>query len=242
VSYLINELEKDYCEAQDQGYEFHFIWLLVLISFVTWKMPEGATFLEIEPLESLAARFAILWYTNDMSKKWHSNSLFHAYYQQLKVSIEAFSCMTPCTLHHYRPIAKFDVDRHFIYITVHRDESKEELQSYYKLTTEDMEQIMKEWSEEFVVPVANAELSDTDIIGSPLVTQVEHVGQSSGTKKKKKKEEFHNIETDEEDNASEENGFGLLGGRDKENGQGGGDEGENQGEGEATSSKYPLLK
>jgi hypothetical protein len=68
VSYLINELEKDCREAQDQGYEFHFSWLLVLITFVAWKMPEGATFPEIEPSEPLATRFSTLWYTNDMSK------------------------------------------------------------------------------------------------------------------------------------------------------------------------------
>jgi hypothetical protein len=81
ASYLINELEK-YCrEAQDQEYKFHFIWLLMLIAFITWKMPEGATFSKIEPLESLAARFSTLWYTNDMSKKWKSNVVFHAYYQ-----------------------------------------------------------------------------------------------------------------------------------------------------------------
>jgi hypothetical protein len=72
---------------------------------------------------------------------------------------------------------------------VHRDESKEELQSYYKLTDEYMEHIMKEWPEELFVPVTDEELSDIDIIGSPLVTWVEHVRQSSGTKKKKKNEE-----------------------------------------------------
>jgi hypothetical protein len=38
VSYLVNELEKDCREAQDQGYEFHFSWLLILIAFVAWKM------------------------------------------------------------------------------------------------------------------------------------------------------------------------------------------------------------
>jgi hypothetical protein len=61
--------------------------------------------------------------------------------------------MTPNTLHTYRPLAKFHTDRHFIYITVHRDESKEELQSYYKLIDEDMEEITKEWPAEFLVPV-----------------------------------------------------------------------------------------
>jgi hypothetical protein len=38
---------------------------------------------------------------------------------------------------------KFHVDRHFIYITTHRDEIKEELQYYYKLTDEDMAEITK---------------------------------------------------------------------------------------------------
>jgi hypothetical protein len=56
VSYLINELEK-YCrEAQDQGYEFHFSWLLVLIAFVIWKIPEGATFLELNHQKLLATK------------------------------------------------------------------------------------------------------------------------------------------------------------------------------------------
>jgi hypothetical protein len=46
--------------VQDQGYEFHFNWLLVLIAFVAWKMSEEAAFLEVEPFEPLAARFSTL--------------------------------------------------------------------------------------------------------------------------------------------------------------------------------------
>jgi hypothetical protein len=57
---------------------------------------------------------------------------------------------------------KFRVDPHFIYITTHRYENQEELQSYYKLTDEDMEHITKEWSKEFLVLVTDAELSNTD--------------------------------------------------------------------------------
>jgi hypothetical protein len=91
ANYLVNELEKDCHEAQDLGYEFHYNWLIILIAFVTWKMPEGATFPEIEPLEPLAARFSTLWYTNEMTKQWKSNVVFHGYYQQLKVTIESFS-------------------------------------------------------------------------------------------------------------------------------------------------------
>jgi hypothetical protein len=41
---------------------------------------------------------------------------------------------------------KFSVDHHFIYITVRGDEHKQQLQSYYKLTEDDLEEITKEWS------------------------------------------------------------------------------------------------
>jgi hypothetical protein len=68
AKYLVNQLELNYREAQDQGYEFHFSWLLILIAFTTWKMPEGATFLDIEPFEPLAAKFTTLWYSSDMEK------------------------------------------------------------------------------------------------------------------------------------------------------------------------------
>jgi hypothetical protein len=56
------------------------------------------------------------------------------------------------------------------------DESNEDMQSYYKLTKEDMEEITKEWPIEFLVLVEDVELFDPDIIGIPLVTQVEHDG------------------------------------------------------------------
>jgi transcription initiation factor IIE alpha subunit len=54
--------------------------------------------------------------------------------------------MTLNTLHQYRLLVKFHTEKHFIYIITRRDESKEEMQSYYKLTDEDMEEITKEWT------------------------------------------------------------------------------------------------
>jgi hypothetical protein len=101
AKYLVNQLELDCREAQDQDYEFHFSWLLILIAFVSWEMPEGATFLDIEPCEPLAMKFATLWYSSDMNKQWQSNVVFHTYYLQLKRSIEVEPCMTPNTLQRF---------------------------------------------------------------------------------------------------------------------------------------------
>jgi hypothetical protein len=57
---------------------------------------------------------------------------------------------------------KFNVDRHFIYITTREDEHKEQLQSYYKLTEEDLEEITKEWSVDLLIPTNPADISDLD--------------------------------------------------------------------------------
>jgi hypothetical protein len=107
-------------------------------------MPEGATFLDIEPFEPLAAKFSTLWYSSDMNKQWQSNSMFHTYYNQLKVAIQSAPRITPNTLHHFRPLMKFNADRHFIYIIARGDEHKEQFLSYYKMTEEDLEEITKE--------------------------------------------------------------------------------------------------
>jgi hypothetical protein len=125
-------------------------------------MPEGATFPDIEPFEPLAMKFSTLWYSSDMNKQWQSNVIFHTYYNQLKVAIQAMPRITLNTLHRFRPLMKFSVDRHFIYITVRADEHKQQLQSYYKLMEDDLEEITKEWSVDLLVPVDPAEMSDVD--------------------------------------------------------------------------------
>jgi hypothetical protein len=93
--------------------------------------------------------------------------------------------ITPNTLHRFRPLMKFSVDHHFIYITVCADEHKQQLQSYYKLTEDDLEEITKEWSTNLFVPVDPAEMSDVD---SP-----ETVPDTTGPRKIKKTEEVHDL-------------------------------------------------
>jgi hypothetical protein len=111
--------------------------------------------------------------------------VFHTYYLQLKRALESFPRTTLNTLHRFRTLVRFCIDRHFIYITARGYEHKEELQSYYKLTEEDMEEITKEWIAEFLVPIEQTKLSDPDLIGSPVVTQEEYDGPRNSRKKKK---------------------------------------------------------
>jgi hypothetical protein len=58
---------------------------------------------------------------------------------------------------------KFSTDRHFIYITACGDEHKQQLQSYYKLTEDDLEEITKEWSADLLVAADLVDMSDEEI-------------------------------------------------------------------------------
>jgi hypothetical protein len=114
--------------------------------------------------------------------------------------------MTSNTLHRFRPFVKFmQIDILFISLA-RADENKEEIQYYYKLTEEDMEEITKEWPAKFLIPVDQAELSDPDLIGSPVVTREEYDAPSSSRRKKKE-------EVQELNNASEETSSDSPGGR-----------------------------
>jgi hypothetical protein len=121
-----------------------------------------------------------------MNKQWQSNVIFHTYYNQLKVAIQSEPRMTPNTLHRFRPLMKFSVDCHFIYITARTDGHKQQLQSYYKLTEEDLEEITKEWSVDLLIPANPVEMSDVD---SPEAAQ-----DTPGPSKTKKPEEVQDVD------------------------------------------------
>jgi hypothetical protein len=99
--------------------------------------------------------------------------------------------LTPNTLHRFRPLIKFSVDYHFTYITACVDEHKQQLQSYYKLTEEDLEQITKEWSMDLLVPVDPTEISDVEIPEAILDTPI-----SIKTKMDDEVQDIHSTSTD----------------------------------------------
>jgi hypothetical protein len=155
--------------------------------FIAWEMPEGETFPELETSKTLATKFTSLWYSSDMGKQWQSRVMFHTYYLQLKRDIEVVPHIMLNTLHKFRPFVKFHADINFIYIIAHRDKHKEVIQSYYKLTEEDLEEITKEWHADLLILVDPTELSDPKLIGILVITREEH--DTPGTSRRKKIEE-----------------------------------------------------
>ena len=67
---------------------------------------------------------------------------------------------------------KFSANCHFIYIIAQDDEHKEQLQSYYKLIEEDLEEITKDWSVDLLILVDPMEISDIDSLENAQDTPV----------------------------------------------------------------------
>jgi hypothetical protein len=196
AKYLVNQLEIDYREAQDQGHEFHFSWLLILIAFVAWELLEGATFPDFDPFEPLVVKFSTLWYSMDMSKQWKSNAIFHKYYNQLKTAIGGEPRIALNTLQRFWPLIKFSVDHHFIYLTPRTDEHQEQLQFYYKLTEEDLEEITKEWSADLLVLANPTDISNIDIPEAVQDTpRPSKMKKTKKTKETKKTEEVQDVDS-----------------------------------------------
>jgi hypothetical protein len=80
-----------------------------------------------------------------------------------------------------------------------RRRHKEELQSYYKLTEEDLEEITKYWSTDLLIPADSAEMSDPKLDSSE-VAHKEH--DTPGTNRRKKIEEIQDLSSASEKTAS----------------------------------------
>jgi hypothetical protein len=88
---------------------------------------------------------------------------------------------------------KFNMDRHFIYITTCDDENKEQLQSYYKLIEDDLEEITKEWSVDLLILADPVEMSNID--GPEAAQNTPRPIKTNKTKQTKKYEEIQDVDS-----------------------------------------------
>ena len=86
---------------------------------------------------------------------------------------------------------------------MHADENKQQLQSYYKLTEEDLEEITKEWLVDLLIPTDPTKLSDID---NPEV--VHNTPASSKTKKNEEAQDVSSTSVKTASISSEKGGDG----------------------------------
>ena len=109
------------------------------------------------------ARFANLWVTIDAKKQDTNNVVFYFYYEQLCKAISVSSRVTCEVIDMYGKIMHFTVDQHHIYLQPRTQKGCERNLGYYRMTQEDIEQVIKDQPEIWVVtekeesPKANKE-------------------------------------------------------------------------------------
>jgi hypothetical protein len=81
--FLLNQFLLDYAEAQDKGMEFHYPWLLILISFTTWGEPEDAQFLGLRGKPCVVEKYHNFWFSTNKRRQMDNNIEFFLYAERI---------------------------------------------------------------------------------------------------------------------------------------------------------------
>ena len=141
--YLLNQFNEDCRVTQDHSQPFYYAWLLILIGFMGWKELKQGLFLSTS-LNFKGTRFANLWETSDTKKQDANNMVFYYYYEQLCKAISIIPCVTHEITDIYGIIIHFVVDQHHIYLQPRVQKGDEKHIGYYRMTQEDIEQVIKD--------------------------------------------------------------------------------------------------
>jgi hypothetical protein len=74
VPYLLNQVLVDYMDVQDNGIQFHYSWLLIVISLVGWNEPRFLMF--VGKGKCYTMRYENLWKDKDNKNQQANNVIF----------------------------------------------------------------------------------------------------------------------------------------------------------------------
>ena len=125
------------------------MWLLILIRFIGWKEPKQGIFLNTN-MSFREACYANLWVTSHAIKQDANNMVFYYYYDQLCKAISISPHVTREVTDTYSKIMCFIADRHHIYLQPRAQQDADKHIGYYRMTQEDIEQVIKDQLEIWV--------------------------------------------------------------------------------------------
>jgi hypothetical protein len=83
ASYLLNQFLLDCRDAQDNGTEFHYSWLIILIALAGWQEPKFSTFLD-RVGKCYATRYESLWKEKDNKTQQENNTVFSMLLEEIQ--------------------------------------------------------------------------------------------------------------------------------------------------------------
>jgi hypothetical protein len=122
--YLLNSFLEYYKDVQDWGFEFHYLWLLILIALMEWHEP---TYMMFMPRTGKCGTtcYTSLRSTTDPKVKKFNNNMFTQYLTNIQNSLVDTWRISPETVKEYGQIENFWASRHNMWLQEKKDPTKE---------------------------------------------------------------------------------------------------------------------
>ena len=157
VPYLSNLFQIDCKDTQESGMEFHYSWLLTLITFMGWKEPYYIIFCTTP--QPGGVRYHVLKSMPLAKNKKGNVIIFESYLWEIQEAINRAWRITPKAVARFGRIANFWARRQAMWIQSRQDPHKQWLQMCYCIIEGGIDMIINEWPDEWKIPTIPREVS-----------------------------------------------------------------------------------
>jgi hypothetical protein len=121
---------------------------------VGWGHPKYSVFFQ-RIGKCRATQYTTLWHRSDAKTRKANSSTFAMYFDEIQEKVVETWRIPPEVVEEHKHIANFQVSRHNVWIQEKRDPKKNWLQMRYCVTGEEVQWAMKDWPDEWKVPVTS---------------------------------------------------------------------------------------
>jgi hypothetical protein len=143
ASYLLNQFFIDCRDAQDNGTDFHYSWLIILIYLEGWMEPKFSSFLDRKG-KCYAVRYDSLWQAKDNKNQQENNTVFVMLLEEIQRRTADSWHIHVEVVQEIEGIASFRASRNHMWIQAVRDPNKAWLEMQYCVTREEIDWIIKD--------------------------------------------------------------------------------------------------
>jgi hypothetical protein len=136
--YMLNQFVIDYRDVQDNGTEFHYTWLIILIALVGWKELKLSTFLD-RMGRFYASKYESLWQAKDNKAQQENSAIFAMLLEEIQQCTSKVWGIPMEVVKEIEGISKFKASMHHMWIQAARDSKKAWLEMQYYVTKKEVD-------------------------------------------------------------------------------------------------------
>ena len=142
---MLNELLGYVEEVQEKGTPFHYSWLLILISFLTWAEPPNYQGVYVL-VQYRGDRYQNIWIEKEKSKKQKDDNVkFFLQGEAFRYYIKKKAIITMKFVKQFHNIIHFSLGVHHIFLDPQQDPKKQSWAIQFHLFTIEIDAIVQDW-------------------------------------------------------------------------------------------------